>query len=80
LILFRVDSQNAPYVVTKPFHKSQETVLQDERSATFSITVQMNFELERLILGFGDSIEVLQPERLRSRIHRKLKRALKRYE
>ncbi len=80
LITFRIDNQNAPYVITKPFHSSQEIISQDERGATFCIRVQMNFELERLILGFGDSIEVLEPERLRARIHTKLKRALGRYE
>jgi len=80
LIKFRVDDRNAPYVITKPFHNSQKTIAQDDRGATFSIQVQMNFELERLILGFGDSIEILQPERLRSRIHRKLRRAVGRYE
>ncbi|WP_378178231.1 helix-turn-helix transcriptional regulator [Aquimarina sp. SS2-1] len=79
-IIFRIDNRNAPYVITKPFHNSQEIVSQDERGATFSIRVQMNFELERLILGFGDSIEVLEPEKLRTRIHSKLKRALGRYD
>ncbi|MBW1297862.1 helix-turn-helix transcriptional regulator [Aquimarina litoralis] len=78
-ISFRVDHRNAPYVTTKPFHSSQKTVLEDDRGVTFSIEVQMNFELERLILGFGDSIEVLQPEKLRNRIQEKLKRAVKKY-
>jgi len=40
----------------------------------------MNLELERVVLGFGDSIEILEPEKLRNRIHEKLKRALGRYE
>ncbi|MHA7058667.1 helix-turn-helix transcriptional regulator [Aquimarina sp. M1] len=79
-IKFRVDNRNAPYVITKPFHSSQQIVSQDERGATFSIRVRINFELERLILGFGDSIEVLEPKKLRARIHKKLKRALQRYE
>lgn len=79
LISFRVDRRNAPYVTTKPFHSSQKTVARDDYGVTFSIEVQMNFELERLILGFGDSIEVLQPEKLRNRIQEKLKRAVKKY-
>ena len=79
-IIFRVDNSNAPYIITKPFHSSQEVLSEDERGATFSIKVQMNFELERLILGFGDSIEILKPEKLKKRIHEKLKRALGRYE
>ncbi|WP_299186892.1 WYL domain-containing protein [uncultured Aquimarina sp.] len=80
LVKFRIDNRNAPYVITKPFHTSQETISKDERGTTFTIRVQINFELERVILGFGDTIEVLAPDRLRTRIHGKLKRALDRYE
>ncbi|KAA1246812.1 YafY family protein [Aquimarina sp. RZ0] len=80
LIKFKVDKRNSPYVVTKPFHASQEIISQDAHGTVFSITVQPNFELERLILGFGDSIEVLKPKRLRKRIHEKLKRAIEAYQ
>ena len=79
-VTFCIDKHNSPYVVTKPFHKSQEVLQQDDRGTTFSINVQINFELERLILGFGDSIEVLEPERLRLRMQEKLRRAMSRYD
>ncbi|MBQ4802625.1 WYL domain-containing protein [Aquimarina sp. MMG015] len=79
LVKFRIDNRNAPYVITKPFHTSQQTISKDELGTTFTIKVQINFELERVILGFGDTIEVLEPERLRTRIHGKLKRALDKY-
>ncbi|WP_108805226.1 YafY family protein [Aquimarina sp. Aq107] len=79
LVKFKIDNRNAPYVITKPFHTSQETISKDELGTTFTIKVQINFELERVILGFGDTIEVLAPERLRTRIHGKLKRALDKY-
>ncbi|TCI94833.1 helix-turn-helix transcriptional regulator [Tenacibaculum sp. M341] len=77
---FWVDKHNAPYVITKPFHHTQRTIKEDENGVTFNILVQINFELERLILGFGDYIEVLKPERLRRRIQQKLKRAVKNYQ
>jgi predicted DNA-binding transcriptional regulator YafY len=76
-----VDRYNAPYVITKPMHHSQ--IIEKENgdgSIEINIKVKINFELERLILGFGDAIEILQPERVRKRIHQKLKKATRRYE
>ena len=78
-IEFWVDSPNAPYVITKPFHKSQRLIKRTEDGVIFNILVQMNFELERMILGFGDSIEILKPERLRKRMKQKLKKAVEFY-
>lgn len=78
-IQFWVDKKNAPYVVTKPFHPSQRTIETREDGTIFNIFVQHNFELERLILGFGDSIEVLKPKKLRDRILKKLKQSVKNY-
>ena len=78
-IQFWIDKKNAPYVLTKPFHPSQRTIETREDGTVFNIFVQHNFELERLILGFGDSIEVLKPKKLRDRILRKLKQSVKNY-
>lgn len=79
-VLLKIDAANAPYVLTKPFHHSQ-TVLDRVKggSVIISIRVHLNFELERLILGFGNSIEVLKPSRLRRRIKGKLKKAWSQY-
>lgn len=79
-VQFRIDRQNAPYVITKPFHKSQRVIEETPEGVVFNIFVQINFELERLLLGFGDTIEVLKPEKLRKRIHYKLSRAVELYE
>lgn len=76
-----VDRYNAPYVITKPMHHSQ--VIEKENgdgSIEINIKVKINFELERLILGFGEAMKVLQPERLRKRIYKKLERATRQYD
>ncbi|WP_107037964.1 helix-turn-helix transcriptional regulator [Brumimicrobium mesophilum] len=80
-IELQIDRPNAPYVITKPFHHSQKVVgrLQDG-SVIISLKVHLNFEFDRLILGFGDSIKVLKPRYLKNRIKRKLKRALEGYD
>jgi predicted DNA-binding transcriptional regulator YafY len=75
-----VSKQNAPYVLTKPFHHSQQLLGQNQDgSIRVSLCVHHNFEIERLLLGFGDGLEVLGPKALRRRIHWKLKQAVKFY-
>lgn len=76
LTKFKINRENAPYVQTKPFHQSQQLIETcNDGSQIFTICVHLNFELERLLLGFGNSIEVLAPNRLRRTIKRKLKLA-----
>lgn len=80
-IILKLDRYNAPYVLTKPFHHSQKVVEElPEGEVIISLQLHINFELERLILGFGEGIEVLKPRRLRNRIQQKLARALERYD
>jgi len=81
LIVMRIDKTNAPYILTKPLHSSQKILKESEQeeSMIFSIEVVWNFELEREILGFGESIRVLSPKRLVRRIHSRLKRSAENY-
>ncbi|MGB1216293.1 MAG: helix-turn-helix transcriptional regulator [Saprospiraceae bacterium] len=80
-VIFKVDKRNAPYVETKPFHHSQKLIEKDENgNITFEIQVHLNFELERLILGFGSSIEVIKPRILRNNIQKQLRKAILNYE
>jgi len=78
-VVFWVDNNNANYVITKPFHHSQEVVETREDGVIFRIRVRYNYELERLILGFGNSIVVLAPSRLRRKISSLLKKAAANY-
>lgn len=79
-VIFFVDSSNAPYVKTKPFHKSQEMVSETEEGTIFKICVQINYELERLLLGFGDCLIVHKPRKLRLKLQDKFKAGSKNYE
>jgi len=78
-VILRFNPSNAPYVVTKPIHPSQEIIEENNGFITFNLRVIPNFELERVILGFGASVEVLQPNRLRNRIAEQLKSGLSYY-
>ncbi|MGX9987416.1 helix-turn-helix transcriptional regulator [Soonwooa purpurea] len=74
-VIFRMVRKQAPYVITKPFHHSQEIIKEDENYITFRIRVQLNFELERMILGMGEFITVLKPNKLRERIQKSVRLA-----
>jgi len=79
-VVLKIDKQNAPYVITKPFHLSQKTLeVAEDGSVFIQLCVHLNMEFDRLILGFGDSIEVIKPRILRNRIKKKLGWALEQY-
>jgi len=74
-IVLKFDRSNAPYVITKPLHSTQEVIKNEDGYTYISIRVVHNFELERLILGFGNNVEVLSPRLLRKNISAKLRSA-----
>lgn len=78
IILF-VRNRSAPYVLTKPFHISQKIIDQDAFGVTISLCVQVNVELERDLLAYGEDIIILQPQRLRRHIMERLHTAVEGY-
>lgn len=80
-IHLKLDRHNAPYVLTKPLHHSQQVIENlEDGGVIISVKVHLNFEFDRLLLGFGDSIEVLKPEPLRNRLKKILNNAAGKYE
>ena len=79
-VLLQADHETAPYILTKPLHHSQQVVEKDSQGVLISLEVQLNFELEREILGFGSHIKVLAPERLKQKIKHTLEHALDTYQ
>jgi predicted DNA-binding transcriptional regulator YafY len=79
VVLF-ADNETAPYIITKPLHHSQQIEEQESGGVVFSLRIQLNFELERELLGFGDRIKVIAPERLKRRIKTVLESALDLYQ
>ena len=74
-IELKIDAHNAPYVLTKPFHGSQELIGEyADGSVLVGFRLHHNFEIERLILGFGPAITVMKPRRLKQSIKRLAKR------
>lgn len=79
-VLLYINHKQAPYVLTKPFHHTQKEVNRDHYGVTISLEVQLNFELEKEILGLGEGIKVIAPERLKRNIKERLYDAVDVYE
>lgn len=79
-VVIKVDRQQAPYVESKPFHKSQKVEQRfRDGSIQLSLKVVINNELERLILGYGGHAEVIAPPEFRARIAESVRIAAGKY-
>lgn len=79
-VRFSVNKENAPYVQTKPFHKSQQLIdAQEDGSMIFEIKVVINQELQRELFGYVDTIKILSPQSLVDFMAWKFRAAQERY-
>ncbi len=69
-IALRFTEARFPYVTSKPIHKSQKVVNEEER--IISLDVKPTRELEQQILSFGPDVEVLSPVAFRVQIAEKI--------
>ncbi len=79
-IEFFADHKTAPYIVTKPIHSSQKVIERNHFGVKFSLLLKPNFELEKVLLGFGEQIRILKPERLRRKILGRLMSSVDNYD
>ena len=74
-ITIEVDADFAPFLLTKPLHKSQELLCNDAHVYTFSFRLVINQELENWILEHCNHLKVLEPVELKQSILDKIKKA-----
>jgi predicted DNA-binding transcriptional regulator YafY len=73
-VVLKVEKSLLPYIQTKPLHESQYDKALDENYGLVIINVIPNYELESLILSFGERVEVLEPEALRVKLKDRIKK------
>ena len=77
-IVLRFSPEVAPYIITKPIHPTQK-----HRSETEGLEVRIkvipNYELERLVLSFGDQVKVVSPQDFKERIFQRITSATSLY-
>jgi len=80
-VKFWASNQDAPYIQTKPIHKSQLLLeYLPDGGCIFEIEVVINPELRRDFWGFADGIQILEPKHLADFMKTRLKNAVDRYE
>jgi len=69
----------SPYIMSQPLHHSQKLVDGFTEEITIEIEVLITVELVTLILGFGDQVEVVAPNKLKESVKSALINSLKKY-
>jgi len=67
-IILHFNKNTGKYMENKPIHETQKHKWINEETLEVKIKVMPNYELERLILSNGESVEVIKPEYLREKI------------
>ncbi len=78
-VVLHFKGRTGNYMETKPLHGSQKPKWIDDNTLEVTLEIIINYELERLILSYADSISVIQPISLAEVIKNRLKEALKQY-
>lgn len=79
-VLFRVENSEYPYLKTKPIHKSQKFVRDEDGGKIISLHLYINTELEMQLMSYGKWIKVLAPEELRQRMKERIVAMVNNYE
>ncbi|HEX4375358.1 MAG TPA: WYL domain-containing protein [Puia sp.] len=77
--LLILDAEQASYIDTKPLHETQKRIRKTALGFETSITVIPNYELEKLLLSFGERVIVLSPLELRSSLKAKAEKMAANY-
>ena len=67
------------YMESKPIHETQKHKWIDENTLEVKIKVIHNYELERFVLSYGESVKVIAPQKLVETILSRIENSLKRY-
>jgi len=73
-VVLQFNPELAPYIQTKPIHPTQSK-LKFLESGEMVITIKVipNYELERLILSYGERVKVISPTSVLESIHSRIK-------
>lgn len=73
IITLHFYGKTAHYISTKPIHGSQKTKWIDTNTLEVRLEVIPNYEIERLILSYAESVKILAPKSLKIKIIERIK-------
>ncbi len=72
-IVLHFFGETGKYVYNKPLHGSQKAKWINDHTLEVTLKLKINYELERLIMSYADSIQIIVPQSLKESISSKLK-------
>lgn len=79
LIKLSVQKTQAQYLITRPWHDSQNIIDENEEELVFSFRLHPTYEFRSLVLSLGKDSNILEPLSLREDMKRELELMLKQY-
>ena len=80
-IKFWADAEQSNYIKTKPIHRSQKLISenQEDGSCIFKIEVVVNYEMYSVFMSYGPGIKIISPKFVAKNLEGKLKKAYQQY-
>jgi len=75
-IRLKIDKTRYSYIETKPIHATQTVKERGDEYVIIELKLIPNYEFETLLLGFADSVEIVEPQSLREAILKRAKKIL----
>jgi len=79
LIKLAVQKTQAQYLITRPWHDSQNIVEENEEEVVFSFRVHPTYEFRSLVFSLGKDGTILEPASLREEMKQELEQMFKQY-
>ena len=79
LIKIAVQKTQAQYLITQPWHESQNIIEENEANVVFSFKVHPTYEFKSQVLSLGRDGEVLEPVSLKKELITEIKHMLEKY-
>lgn len=74
-IILHFYGKTGKYMVTKPLHGSQKSKWIDENTLEVELEVIVNYELERLLLSYADTVKIIKPKKLIETLKKRIETA-----
>ena len=79
-ICVNIKKELLPYIETKPIHSTQIILEETKNNAIIQISVIPNFELEQVLLSYGEGLKVVSPLYLKEKIKKRIQDSFKNYD
>ncbi|MBV6640759.1 MAG: WYL domain-containing protein, partial [Cyclobacteriaceae bacterium] len=67
-------ASQSPYIKTKPLHGTQRQRFNEDGSSEVTIEVIPNFELQQVILSYGEHCRMLGPDSLKAVVRERIEK------